>query len=308
MANVNSYYLYQKYEKRGDQPWIQVYPSTYSADGDGTMPLVVKQLNDPACGASRFVLTLNDSSVIVGECSTTSAVTSGETSQYSGTATSVLFGTCCKTISGRVFNNASNLSSVTFSDSVTSIGSRAFRKCYALTNITFPNSLTSIGEGAFQTCTGITSLSIPSGATSIDANSFEACSGLTSITVDSNNAVYDSRDNCNAIINSSTNSLICGCKNTVIPSTVTSIGNYAFSYCKGLTSITVPSGVASIGDYGFNYCTNLTSLTIEAVSPPTLGNYSLKKTNDCVIYVPAESVSAYQSAWSDFANRIQAIS
>lgn len=49
MANVNSYYLYQKYEKRGDQPWIQVFPSTYSVDGDGTMPLVVKQLNDPAC-------------------------------------------------------------------------------------------------------------------------------------------------------------------------------------------------------------------------------------------------------------------
>lgn len=49
MANINSYYLYQKFEKRGDQPWIQVFPSTYSVDGDGTMPLVIKELNDPAC-------------------------------------------------------------------------------------------------------------------------------------------------------------------------------------------------------------------------------------------------------------------
>ena len=146
--------------------------------------------------------------------------------------------------------------------SVTSIGYYALRGCYGLTSIVIPNSVTSIGDDAFYGCTG-----------------------LTSIVVAKGNSAYDSRNNCNAIIGTSTNTLIYGCKNTVIPNSitsicedafygcsgltsieipnsVTSIGNYAFEGCSGLTSIEIPNSVTSIGEFAFQYCTGLTSITI----------------------------------------------
>ena len=99
---------------------------------------------------------------------------------------------------------------------------------YGCKNTVIPSSVTSIGSSAFSGCSGLTSISIPSSVTSIGSGAFYGCSGLTTITVDADNPVYDSRNNCNAIIQTTTNRLISGCKNTVIPSSVTSIGNYAF--------------------------------------------------------------------------------
>ena len=86
---------------------------------------------------------------------------------------------------------------------------------------------------------------------------FFDCSGLTSIIVDKNNPKYDSRNNCNAIIETETNELIAGCKNTIIPDNVTSIGDCAFNWCSGLTSIAIPNSVKSIGEYAFNRCIRL---------------------------------------------------
>ena len=159
-----------------------------------------------------------------------------------------------------VFAFCTGLTSITIPDSVTSIGWRTFEGCTNLTSITIPNSVTSLEDVAFVDCTGLTSITIPDSVTSIGINAFMGCTGLTSIVVDENNTVYDSRDNCNAIIETATNKLISGCKNTVIPDSLTSIGSSAFSGCTGLTSITVPDSVTSIGRYAFDGCTGLTDV------------------------------------------------
>ena len=140
---------------------------------------------------------------------------------------------------------------------VTKIGSFAFDGCSGLTSIEIPVGVTEIGRYAFDDCSGLTGIKIPSSVTSIGNSAFYGCSGLTSINVEAGNVVYDSRDNCNAIIEKETNTLIQGCKNTKIPSSVTEIGRYAFDGCSGLTSIEIPSSVTSIGNYAFRDCIGL---------------------------------------------------
>lgn len=161
-----------------------------------------------------------------------------------------------------VFAGCSDLSSVIIPNTVISIGSHAFQNCSGLSYITIPSSITTIGDDAFMDCTGLTSVIIPNSVTSIGECAFQGCIGLTSIAVESGNTTYDSRLNCNAIIETATNTLITGCMNTTIPNTVTSIGNFAFNYCSGLTSITIPNGVTSIGFSAFGHCIGLTSIII----------------------------------------------
>ena len=136
---------------------------------------------------------------------------------------------------------------------------------------------TSIENSAFWACSGLTSVTIPNSVTSISYNAFNDCTGLTSVT---------------------------------IGNSVTEIGSSAFIFCRGLTSVTIPNSVTSIGGFAFEYCRGLTSVTIQATTPPTLSDTNaFDDTNNCPIYVPAESVDAYKAAtnWSALANRIQAI-
>ena len=176
--------------------------------------------------------------------------------------TSVTIGNGVTSIGYRAFDECSGLTSVTIPDSVTSIGDYAFSGCSGLTSVTIPDSVTSIGDYVFSGCRGLTSVTIPDSVTSIGSGAFSGCSGLTSIVVEDGNPVYHSDGNC--IIETASKTLIAGCKSSVIPDdeSVTSIGNYAFYRCSGLTSVTIPDSVTSIGRSAFSGCSGLTSVTI----------------------------------------------
>lgn len=146
------------------------------------------------------------------------------------------------------------LTSVSIPNSVKSIGRLAFTGCSKLSSITIPNSVTSIDNEAFSGCYILTSLTIPKSVTSIGNKAFSNCYALTSIIVEEGNTVFDSRDNCNAIIRTATNTLIAGCQNTTILNSVTSLGGYAFAGCRNLTSVTIPNSVTTIGSYAFTGC------------------------------------------------------
>ena len=121
------------------------------------------------------------------------------------------------TIGDYAFNYCYDLTSIEIPNSVTSIGDYAFQYCTSLTSIEIPNSVTTIGSSAFYYCSFLTSIEIPNSVTTIGNRAFSDCHNLTSIVVAEDNTIYDSREDCNAIIETATNTLITGCKNTVIP-------------------------------------------------------------------------------------------
>lgn len=229
------------------------------------------------------------------------------------------------TIGESAFVLCTNLTSISLPNSLASIGMSAFYDCSSLASISLPSSLTSIGQRSFENCSSLTYITIPASVESISYTSFLSCSGLNSIYVEAGNSIYDSRNNCNAIISSSDNCLLLGCRNTIIPNTVKIIGDAAFCDCSGLYSIEIPNGVTSIEDFAFAYCanlnsisipstmtniereafqkcTNLTSIKVGMKTPGSISGYCFQNKGNASLYVPYGCKSAYEavSSWNGF--------
>ena len=203
-------------------------------------------------------------------------------------------------------------SSLTLPSTLTTIESRAFATS-GFSNFVLPEGLKTIGEYAFG-WTPVKSLSIPASVSSIGFRVLYGCQALESIVVNTGNANYDSREQCNAIIETASNTVIQGCKNTVIPQSVKTIGNSAFEQLDNLESFTIPSWITSIGDRAFADCWNMKDITSEIEDPSavTMGrdvfsnyNQDMKRT----LYVPSGTKDAYKaiSVWKNGFSSIKEI-
>lgn len=165
-----------------------------------------------------------------------------------------------------------NLLSISLPNNVKKINNDAFCHCESLNQITIPESVTHIGDGAFAGCKCITSISIPKNTKEIGIGAFAYNDKLKSIRVAPDNLYFDSRENCNAIIESASSTLVAGCVSTIIPNSVITIGENAFLGCN-IISITIPDGVISIGTGAFYLCKNLECINLPN-SLTEIGNFA----------------------------------
>ena len=189
--------------------------------------------------------------------------------------TNVVIPNSVTVIGDGAFNGCASLTNVVIPDSVTEIGWGAFNGCTSLIGIVVPSSITKIDSYLFSGCTSLTSIVIPDSVTKIGMSVFSECSSLTEIVVDDKNKKFDSRNNCNAIIETATNTLLFGCSKTIIPDSVTEIGKGAFNGCTSLISIVIPDSVKMIGLSAFKGCASLTSIFIPD-SVTEIGGYAFK--------------------------------
>ena len=162
-------------------------------------------------------------------------------------------------------------------NSIVEIDTFAFAGCRRLSHINIPNSVIKIGDGAFINCRDLYDISIPSNVAEIAPDSFSGCERLSFIKVSKRNKVYDSRGNCDAIIETATNTIVSGCAYTVIPDTVTKIGKMAFQGAKLFTSIIIPDSVTTIDELAFESCSNLEALVLSA-NTKNIGDYAFHNT------------------------------
>lgn len=310
MSQYTSYYLYQKYEKRGEQDWIPVYPNSYSISGDSAnpMPLSIKDENDPTCGYVPVVVPIYEwrnmditTNYVCGDCDEYKASgtdywgyfysnlcdgnpsISGVTYTGPGTvppnvwAKTIKIGTCITSIADNSFSGYTSLESVEMPSTITSIGNEAFCGDESLYDCSLPNSITSIGIKAFSGCTSLEVINLPNNVTSLGSSAFTNCLSITDMN---------------------------------IPSGLTSIPDSCFYNCDALHTFEIPSTVTSIGNSAFRYCSGLFSVTVRSTTPPTLGTNVFDNVGSYFqIYVPASAVNTYKSAtnWSTYANKIQPI-
>lgn len=267
---------------------------------------------------------------------------------------SLTFGNSLVYIGRSAFEGSSRLKSLTFQNSPCTIAKSAFSFCYALQSVEFgnaiesidtlafsgcpirllelPNSLVHLGDRAFIGNDELRKVTIPASLTSIEGNVFTFCHYLEEIIVDANNPKYDSRDNCNAIIETETNTLITGCRTTSLPYSVEVIGREAFAGAGMLTSIDIVGQVNTIGEYAFRDCTylsdviigdhveniggwafysdcNIREISCHAVIPPVCTDDVFEQEVEVLanLYVPNGCKEAYETSpqWMNFLNIIE---
>ncbi len=197
------------------------------------------------------------------------------------------------TIGDHAFLFCARLTSVTIPSSVTTIGDYVFHLCTSLTNVTISSGVTTIGDWAFDRCTSLTNVTIPSSVTTIGERALAACTSLTTIAVDPANVAFSSLD---GVLYNKLQTTLIQCPggksgNFAIPSTVTTIGNYAFYYCTSLTSVAIPASVTSIGTMAFRDCTSLQRLYFMGALP-TYGSEVFYSAPAILYYLPA-----YATTW-----------
>ena len=316
-----------------DSPYYTTYPT-----GDLVIPATVTHNN-----VTYNVTSIGDDAF--RECTSLTSVTipDGVTSigQYAFyhcyRLTSITIPNGVTSISNNVFDRCSGLTSITIPNSVTRIGGHAFWGCSSLTSVTIPNSVTFIFENAFSGCSSLTSVTIPNSVTLIGENAFSGCSSLTSVTIPdgvtsigglaflgvrhieyhgtatgspwgaySKNGLTEGDF---VYTNGNKTTLIAFIGTTTevtIPSSVTSIGDRAFSDCRRLTSVAIPNSITSIGHYAFANCSGLTSITIYAENPPTLGDNVFNGVRSNInVNVPCGKQMFYYARWTHFSNFIE---
>ena len=248
---------------------------------------------DSRDNCNAIILTAGNS--LIQGCQNTmipnSVTTIGDYAFYSCPLTSISIPNSVMSIGSHAFCGCTELTSISIPNSVTIIGLSAFASCKGLTSVSLSDNVGYIGDYAFFSCTGLTSITIPNSVTSIGSRVFNNCSGLTEIQVESGNTRYDSRNDCNAIIETTSNKLLFGCKNTIIPNSVTSIGECAYWGCVGLTEIIIPNSVTSIGANAFTNCTNLTQVVIPN-GVTSLGDAAFTQCYNLAIVVIPNSVTS----------------
>lgn len=196
------------------------------------------------------------------------------------------------------FGGCEELSNIIMSNSVVDINNYAFYNCQCLNESVIPESVVRIGRSAFEDCPNLKNIILPKTVEIIENNPFKHCD-LTSIIVDKGNNFYDSRENCNAIIETETNKLIVGCKNSTIPTSVVEICNNAFFYCTDLKNIVIPNSVVEIGDFAFYNCIGLTEINM----PDAVVTIGFAAFSFCIqlseVYIPKSVTQVGSRAFSN---------
>ncbi|MCR5819887.1 MAG: leucine-rich repeat domain-containing protein [Bacteroidaceae bacterium] len=210
-------------------------------------------------------------------------------------------------IEAGVFSGSLTLSSVTLPENMMFIGDSAFAHCQNMTKVNIPISAQYIGNSAFSGCKHLLSVAIPAATVQIGKDAFLGCSALETITVDAGNQVYDAREDCNAIIETATNTLLYGSGSTVIPSSVSVIAENAFRNNTVLTSVTIPANIEQIGANAFNGCDALTTVTCKAKTPLSVSEGIFSNLSYMTLIVPTGTKAQYEQAavWQDFSTIVE---